>query len=99
MWFLSVVQGTGSVVAVANVLRRRIQRLKKLNETIVTDFVTGIGSVIGKEIVIVNEGVAVPGKERESVIVVTETGKGIEGTGNVIEETGIFLDNFLFVLV
>jgi hypothetical protein len=99
MWFLSVVQGTRSVVAAVNVLRRRIQTLKKLNEMIVTEFVTGIGSVIGKEIVIVSEGVAVPEKETENVIVVTETGKGIGGTENVIEERGICCDNILHILV
>lgn len=55
---------------------------------IVTEFVTEIGIVIVKEIVIVREGAVVPEKETENVIVVTEIEKGIEGTENVIEETG-----------
>jgi hypothetical protein len=97
MWFLSVVRGTESAVAAVSVSRRRIQTLKKLNEMIVTEFVTEIGNVIGKEIVIVSEGVAVLEKETENVNVVTETGKGIGGTENVIEETGISCDNIFHV--
>jgi hypothetical protein len=55
---------------------------------IVTEFVTEIGNVKGKEIVNVSEDVAVPEKERENVIVVKEIEKGIEGKENAIEETG-----------
>jgi hypothetical protein len=54
--------------------------------------------VIGKEIAIVREGVAVPEKETESVIVVTETERGIGGTENVIEETGNSCDNMYVFL-
>jgi hypothetical protein len=71
-----------------NVSRRRIQTLRKLSEMNVSEFVTEIGNVIEKEIVIVSAGVAVPEKETENVIVVTETGRGRGGTESVIEEIG-----------
>lgn len=64
-----------------------------------TEFVTGIGSAIGKETANVSEGVAVPEKETENVSVVTETVKGIEETENVIEEKGICCDNISYILL
>jgi len=67
----------------------------------VSEFVTETGNAIEKETVIVSAGVAVPGKGTENAIVETGTGKGIEGTGNVIEEIGndniMCVFNFIYV--
>lgn len=73
--------------------------MRRLNEMIVTEFVTERGIVIGKEIVIVSEDVVVPEKETENAIVVTEIEKGIEGTESVIEETGNEHDNIVHMWI